>query len=139
MENLIDKIGLDRVAHFGIGGALFAAFNLMFGLSLIDAQAISITWWTVLVLPLAGYIIVAIAEFAKEFVIDGKPDIWDIVATFAGAVFVHICAITGWAMHYRNGTGLITTTVGWIVFGVIMAALVVAYVLWLRKFCKKKS
>lgn len=137
MANIIDKIGLDRVAHFGVGGVIFAAFNAMFALSLIDAPAVTLTWWTVLVLPLAGYVIVALAEFAKEFIIDGKPDVWDIVATFAGAVSVHLCAVMGWAMHYLNGRDLITTTVGWVVFGIVMAGLAAGFVWWCARERRK--
>lgn len=137
MANFIDKIGLDRVAHFGVGGTLFAAFNVMFALSLIDTPAVALSWWTVLVLPLAGYIAVAFAEAVKEYFIDGKPDGWDIVATFAGAVFVHICAIIGWGMHWANGRDLISSAWGWAIFGIVIAALAGAFARWCRKELKK--
>lgn len=137
MANLIDKIGLDRVAHFGVGGTLFAAFNVMFALSLIDTPAVALTWRTVLLLPLAGYIVVAFAEAVKEYFIDGKPDVWDIAATFAGAASVHLCAVIGWVMHWANGRDLISTAWGWAVFGIVIAALAGAFVWWCRKELKK--
>lgn len=139
MENFINKIGLDRICHFGIGGVLFAGFTIAFALANLSIPLTVITWSGILLFPLSGYVIVAFVEFVKEFIIDGKPDIWDIVATFGGAIFVHLCAIFGYAISFVPSSGLIHSTTGWIVFGVIMVILAGAWIYWAIKSGKKKN
>lgn len=139
MENFINKIGLDRICHFGIGGVLFAGFTIAFALANLSIPLTAITWSGILFFPLSGYIVVGIVEMIKEFVIDSKPDKWDVVATFAGALFVHLCAIFGYALSLAPASGLITSVAGWIVFGVIMVILAGAWIYWAIKSGKKKN
>ena len=137
MEDFIQK-HLDKVAHFGIGAALFAGFVFAFALSLPYGNTVDLSWKAVLLLPCSGYIILALAEFVKECIVDAKPDWWDVLATFAGGIFVHICAIVGYLFHFGNGKDLITTPFGWVIFGVIMLVLAFFFIRWVIRFNKKK-
>jgi len=138
MEKLINRIGLDRIAHFGIGGVIFAAFNIAFLLSLCSGPVPEPTWRDIIIAPLGGYFAAAFAGFVKEYFLDSKWDWWDIIATMAGPVFIHLCAIAGWLLHLGNGRDLITTTWGWIVFGAVFAVLAGLWIRWAARSNKKK-
>lgn len=73
MEELVKKIGLDRIAHFGIGGVIFAAFTAMFALSMITGP-VDITLRDVFAVSIGGYFVTAFAALVKEYFIDEK---WD--------------------------------------------------------------
>lgn len=138
MEKFIEKIGLDRIAHFGIGGVIFAAFNFAFLLSLCSGPVPEPTWRDIFIAPIGGYFVAAFAAFIKEYFIDSKWDWWDIVATMAGPVFIHLCAIAGWLLHLGNGKDLITTPLGWVIFSVVAIALAALFVWWVIRFNRKK-
>lgn len=137
MENLIKKIGLDRIAHFGIGGTLFAAFVGAFALSLPYGNDLALSLKGVLLVPLTGYIVLAFVELVKEVFIDSKGDWYDVLATMLGGVFVHICAIIGYVFHLGNGKDLITTVWGWIAFGAVFAVLAGLWIWWAVRFSKR--
>ena len=136
-RNLIERIGLDRIAHFGIGGVLFAAFNFAFLLSLCSGPVPEPTWRDIFIAPIGGYFIAAFAAFIKEYFLDSKWDWWDIAATMAGPVFIHLCAIAGFALHFGNGRDLITTPLGWAIFSIIAIALAGLFVWWVIRFNRK--
>ncbi len=138
IEEFINKVGLDRIAHFGIGGVIFAAFNIAFLLSLCAGLMPEPTLRDILIAPLGGYFVAAFAGFIKEYFIDSKWDWWDIVATMAGPVFIHLCAIAGWLLHFGNGKDLITTPPGWAIFSVIAVALAALFVWWVIRFNRRK-
>lgn len=138
MEKFIEKIGLDRIAHFGIGGVIFAAFNFAFLLSLCSGPVPEPTWRDIFTAPIGGYFITALAAFIKEYFLDSKWDWWDFIATMAGPVFIHLCAIAGWLLHFGNGRDLITTPLGWVIFSVILIALAGLFVWWVIRFNKRK-
>ena len=137
MEKFINKIGLDRIAHFGIGGVIFAAFNIAFLLSLCAGPVPEPTWRDIFTAPIGGYFIAAFAAFIKEYFLDSKWDWWDFTATMAGPGFIHLCAIAGWLLHFGNGRDLITTPLGWAIFSVIVAALAGLFVWWVIRFNRK--
>lgn len=137
MENFIKKVGLDRIAHFGIGGTLFAAFVGAFALSLPYGNNLELSLKGVLLVPLTGYIVLAFVELVKEVFIDSKGDWYDVLATMLGGVFVHICTIIGYVFHLGNGKDLITTTWGWIVFGGVFAILAGLWLWWVVRFNKR--
>ena len=138
MEKFINKIGLDRIAHFGIGGVIFAAFNIAFLLSLCAGPVPEPTWRDIFTAPIGGYFIAAFAAFIKEYFLDSKWDWWAFPATMAGPVFIHLCAIAGWLLHFGNGRDLITTPLGWVIFSVILIALAGLLVWWVIRFNKRK-
>lgn len=133
------KIGLDKFAHFGIGGTLFASFVGAFSLSLPYGEIVELSFRHVLLVPLSGYIILAMAEVVKEVFIDSKGDWWDVLATMLGGIFVHACAIIGYSFHFLNGKDLITSACGWTVFGVVMVALAVLWIIWAIRSARKKA
>ena len=138
MEKFINKIGLDRIAHFGIGGVIFAAFNIAFLLSLCAGPVPEPTWRDIFTAPIGGYFIAAFAAFIKEYFLDSKWDWWDFTATMAGPGVIHLCAIAGWLLHFGNGRDLITTPLGWVIFSVILIALAGLLVWWVIRFNKRK-
>lgn len=138
MEKFIEKIGLDRIAHFGIGGVLFAAFNIAFLLSLCAGPVPEPTWRDIFIAPIGGYFVAAFAAFIKEYFLDSRWDWWDIIATMAGPVFIHLCAVIGFALHFGNDRDLIATPLGWAIFSVIAAALAGLFVWWVIRFNKRK-
>lgn len=76
------NIGIDKIAHFGVGGLICAMFTL-----------------TAMLMPFVGYIIVFIFSFLKEAIVDGEFNWWDIVAAMIGCVCVHIAVFFG-ALFY---------------------------------------
>lgn len=132
-RNLIERIGLDRIAHFGVGAAVCAFMTLAFLFSLPDGDVLECSWGTVLLCPLVGYVLVGLLAWAKEMN-DAAPDWRDLVASMLGCVFVHLGAVAGWGMHYLNGRDLITTPIGWTVFGLVSAALAVLFIRWVVRF-----
>lgn len=70
-EILIHKIGIDRVAHFGIGVFITMLCILTFG------------WWHPYPVVINSIIFTFIAAKIKES-LDQKQDNWDIIATMIG-------------------------------------------------------
>lgn len=137
MNDLINKIGLDKIAHFGIGAAICAFITLVFVFSLPIGNTQEYSWSLVLLSPIAGYVLTAILAWAKEMN-DDSPDIKDFVASMLGCVFIHLGVVIGWLLHYGNGRDLITTWWEWVIFGLIMAALLFLWVRWTVRFFKKR-
>lgn len=137
IERLIKKIGLDRIAHFGIGAAVCAFVTNMFVFSVAYGDTLEMSWRFTLLCPLAGYWVVFLAGLCKEILIDTRPDKWDFLATMLGCVFVHIGMIIGYAFHFGNGRDLITTTCGWILFGGVFAILAGLWIWWVVRFNRK--
>lgn len=137
IERLISKIGLDKIAHFGIGAAICAFVTLVFVFSLPIGNTQEYSWSLVLISPIAGYVLTAIMAWAKEMN-DQSPDIKDFIASMLGCVFIHLGVVIGWLIHFGNGKDLITTWWGWVIFGLIMATLLFFWVRWTVRFFKKK-
>lgn len=138
MEELIKKLGgLDKIAHFGIGGLIFAFVNNAFMFSLPYENTIELSWGFVLLAPIAGYWVTFLVELCKEQFIDPVFDWKDILATMLGCVFAHIGYIVGYVFHFGNGKDLITTWWGWLIFGVIMAVLAVLWIRWVIRDSRK--
>lgn len=139
MEEFIKKVGLDRIAHFGVGGTLFGAFVAAFALSLPYGNNVTLSFKDVLLIPVTGYIILAFVEFVKEVFIDSKGDWYDVLATMLGGMFVHLCAVIGYVFHLGNGKDLITTWWGWLIFGIVMAVLAALWLRWVIKLNRKNK
>lgn len=87
MKELIEKNGLDKLAHLGVGGLLCACITLV--MILQDAEMIRTgNLWRVAVSPLAGTIAVMMFEFFKEYVIDKEFDWKDFWFSLAGCALV---------------------------------------------------
>ena len=83
------KVGIDKIAHFGIGGIIGAAI------------AIVITWargdygWVVGVYPFVAHAVVFILSFVKEKFMDDEFNWLDILASVLGSIAVHLAFILG--------------------------------------------
>lgn len=139
-DKFISKVGLDRIAHFGIGAAIASFLSFMFIFSLPMADGIlKLTFWGVQIVFIIGYVMVAILAWFKELN-DLTPDKWDFIASILGVVFVHIGGNIGWLFHYGNGSeDLINSTFGWIVFSAIFIVMAVFWTRWLIRFVKSRK
>lgn len=86
MNNLINKIGIDKITHFSMGGLICALFTFIFLLQ--DFNTLEV--WQVLLLPLIGTVVTFVLSIIKEFVIDEVVDWKDIIAGMLGCVPVYI-------------------------------------------------
>lgn len=89
MKNLVEKIGMDKIAHFGVGGLICAMITFT---SMIQEGA---TGWRSVAFPLIGYVVVFIISIMKEAIIDGEFNFKDIIASMIGCVLVHISVLLG--------------------------------------------
>lgn len=92
MKNLIQKVGLDKFAHLGIGGLLCA---VMSDVLVLQDGIIS---WDALFYSVAASVVVFLFSVFKEYVIDESPDWADIWAAMIG------CAV--YAAGLAAGIGL---------------------------------
>lgn len=88
-NELITKIGVDKILHFSIGGFIVALFTIVATLQegVIDATTIAF--------PFIGLIPVAIFSWLKETMIDDEFSWMDILASILGAVPVFIATALG--------------------------------------------
>lgn len=137
-ENIVKKIGINRIAHFGIGGTLGAALAMAFlhSIPMVDG-ILYLNWWNVQVPFLFAYLSVFFVELFYEWFIDPSPDKWKFIGCMLGVVSVHIASIIGWLLHFGNGHDLITTPWGWAIFGAVFAVLGFFWIRWVVKFYKK--
>lgn len=80
LKNFINRIGIDKIAHFGIGG-LCAAWAVILALTLCRG----VMWWNLFGYGMIGILVAIILSLIKEL-IDDKFDKWDILAGVLGAV-----------------------------------------------------
>lgn len=88
-NELITKIGVDKILHFSIGGFIVALFTIVATLQegVINATTIAF--------PFIGLIPVAIFSWLKEIIIDDEFSWKDILASILGAVPVFIATALG--------------------------------------------
>ena len=90
MKELIEKIGIDKIAHFGVGGLLCALMTFVVMLQ----EGGEIGWWC-LAMPTIGSVVVFIVSWVKEKVIDEVFTWKDIWAAMLGCLTVYIAVLTG--------------------------------------------
>ena len=83
------RIGMDKIAHFGIGGIIGAAIAIVITLAIGDYG------WVVGVYPFVAHAIVFILSFIKEKFMDDEFNWLDILASVLGSVAVHMAFILG--------------------------------------------
>lgn len=137
MNDLINKIGLDKIAHFGIGAAICAFITFMFVFSMPIDNTLELNWGFVLFCPLIGYWLVGILAFFKELD-DFTPDKKDFFASLLGCVLVHLGIIIGYLFHFGNGKNLITSTWGTLLLLAVFAVYFGFFTKWAAKDSKKK-
>lgn len=91
MNKLIAKIGLDKWAHFGIGGLITALITIF----LITIDFENLSWWKVLLYSILGTSFTTIISIIKEKRMDGSPDWKDLYAALIGSGLVLIAALLG--------------------------------------------
>ena len=94
MNNWINKIGLDKFAHFGIGGLICALFTFVFILQDLYVLAL-IPKWRIILFPIIGTIVAFFVSIIKEYFFDAKADWKDIIAAMIGCVTVFIAVAFG--------------------------------------------
>lgn len=94
LEEFLDKIGLDRIAHFSIAGFVTALFTIV---ALLqeggDITPMCIAY------PLIGAIPVILFAWFKEAAIDYKFDKYDFIASILGCVPVFLATLIGYLLH----------------------------------------
>ena len=100
MRKFIEKIGMDKMAHFGIGGLVTALVTIIViaqDLSVFAAQP-----WRLVIAPLAGTIVNAFVSVIKELLIDDRPDWKDMWAALAGSATVFAASVIGWVLFIAS-------------------------------------
>lgn len=96
-NNIINKIGTDKILHFLVGAVITFTINVLaiFQEGVIDNVSIG--------LSVIGVIIATTAAVFKEYIIDKQADKKDIIATLIGAIFAFIvCAVGVWFCILSN-------------------------------------
>jgi len=96
-NNIINKIGVDKILHFLVGAVITFTINVLtiFQEGIINNVSIG--------LSVIGVIVATIAAVLKECIIDEQIDKKDIIATVIGAIFAFIvCAIGVWFCILSN-------------------------------------
>lgn len=96
MNELVKKIGMDKIAHFGVGGLICAICTLVFILQegMVD--------WKAIFAPFIGSVVVYIVSYAKERAIDSEFNWWDIVAAMLGCLCVFIAVAIGLLFNHLS-------------------------------------
>lgn len=85
MKKLIEKIGLDKITHFSLGGLICSLLTFIVMLQ----EGNQVGWWC-LSMPTIGTVIVFILSYIKEKVIDDKFNWKDILASILGCATVYL-------------------------------------------------
>lgn len=93
MNKFIEKIGMDKVAHFGVGGFVTAIITMIFLLQ--DMGSLVIHPWRAMFYPFIGTVVTAVISVLKEKFIDLKPDWKDVYAALIGSIPVFISVLLG--------------------------------------------
>lgn len=93
MNKLIEKIGMDKVAHFGIGGLITAIFTLVFVIQ--DMGSLIYHPWKMMLYPVIGTVVTTLVSIMKEKLLDSKPDWNDVYAALIGSALIFIANFFG--------------------------------------------
>ena len=83
------RIGMDKIAHFGIGGIIGATIAIVITLARGDYG------WVAGAYPFISHAIVFILSFIKEKFMDDEYNWLDILASVLGIIAVHMAFIIG--------------------------------------------
>lgn len=93
MNKLIEKIGMDKVAHFGVGGLITAIFTLVFVIQ--DMGSLIYHPWKMMLYPVIGTAVTTLVSIMKEKLLDAKPDWNDVYAALIGSALIFIANFFG--------------------------------------------
>ena len=94
MKNLINKIGMDKVAHFGVGSLICAVFTLVFLLQDLNTLMV-MEPWRIILIPTIGSVVTLVLSVIKELVIDEVRDWKDLAAAMIGCGTIYIATAIG--------------------------------------------
>lgn len=92
MNEFINKIGVDKILHFSVGGLITALMTIMV---VFQEGQESFNPGMLIASPIIGTLIVFVLSFMKEAIIDSKFDWKDIIASVLGAVPVFMAVALG--------------------------------------------
>lgn len=104
MNKFIEKIGMDKVAHFGVGGLITALFTIVFILQ--DMGGLVFHPWRMLLYPFIGATVTAIVSVVKEVLMDEQPDWYDLYAAMLGSAIVFVAVFFG-ILFYVGTTNIV--------------------------------
>lgn len=92
-NELITKIGQDKILHFLVGSLITAFMTLVVGLQEPEID------WSTMGAPVIGLVVTAFFGFVKEKIVDTEFDIKDLVATVLGSVPIFLATFLGILFH----------------------------------------
>lgn len=93
MKALIEKIGLDKITHFSLGGLITALLTIICMLQ--DVDILMYNPWRAVLYPLVGTVVTAFVSVLKELLLDSKADWKDVWSALLGSATVYIASIIG--------------------------------------------
>lgn len=93
MNKFIEKIGMDKVAHFGVGGLITALFTI--ALMGQDLMVLAMQPWRLFLFPIAGTVVTILVSVAKEMFFDAERDWKDLYAALIGSATVFVASAFG--------------------------------------------
>lgn len=97
MNKFIERIGMDKVAHFGVGGLITALFSMVFILQ--DMPVFVMQPWKLLLTPFIGTVVTVFVSVVKEIFFDDKRDWKDLYAALVGSATVFVAAVIGYLFY----------------------------------------
>lgn len=97
MNKLIEKIGMDKIAHFGVGGLITALLTIVCILQ--DLDILAIAPWRAVLYPIVGTLVTAFVSVLKELLMDSASDWKDVVYAMIGCATVFIASFAGVLMY----------------------------------------
>lgn len=85
MNKLIEKIGIDKIAHFSLGGLICSLLTFIVMLQ----EGGQVGWWC-LSMPTIGTVVVFILSYIKEKIVDDEFSWKDIFASIFGCATVYL-------------------------------------------------
>lgn len=92
-NELITKIGQDKILHFLVGSLITAFIALIVGLQEPEIG------WSTMGAPIIGLVVTAFFGFIKEKIIDTEFSIKDLIATVLGSVPIFLATLLGILFH----------------------------------------
>lgn len=96
MKEIIEKIGLDKMAHLGIGGLICAMFA-----NILMLQDGIMGWRSLLYVVFAAIVVFVVSVF-KEYFIDDKFDWADIAYAMLGCALYALPTAAGIALNLAS-------------------------------------
>lgn len=97
MKAFVERIGMDKIAHFGVGGLITALLTVACVLQ--DLDILAIAPWRAVLYPIIGSVVTAFVSVLKELLMDSKADWLDLGYAMLGSVAVFVASFAGVLMY----------------------------------------